>query len=331
MAVAIAALIGLAFAGQQYASDPVDETPDNGEKYEYNTTSRIEKEKADFNLTDVYDIQQRNVGNNSFTHKQENRNLGDVTNYGSRFTVGAPVWDVSNREFVSNKMNNLNPNPMVRVGPGMGVGPNVPAYGGKHQLFRVLPVNTNEHRLVQLPGRFLAPPVAPVFSQELPQTVQKHRPEKEYSVMTGGPNRVIKTAPPTRPTDVKGMRSTRKDAAVINSELHMGNPRMKLNNGYTIAPTAPLLHTRDNRSNPDRPGNPGGLNVREGPLNAGGMATTVRIDNVKSRVEHGVAYSAGYARSGIQEANPYKENPIPYSLDLAKTQLEGNPYNHPLS
>lgn len=330
MAVAIAALLGLAFAGQQYASD-TQEDPHESEKYEYNTTSRIEKEKADFNLGDVYDIQQRNIGNRSFTHKQENQNLGDVTNYGSRYPVGAPVWDVSAREFVTNKMNNLNPNPMIRVGPGMGVGPNVPAYGGKHQLFRVLPVNTNGHRLVQLPGRFLAPPVAQVFSGELPQTVQKHRPEKEYSVITGGPNMAIKTAPPTRPTDVKGGMSTRKDAAVINSELHMGNPRMRLNNGYLIAPNNKLLHTRDNRSNPDRPGNPGRLNVREGPLNAGGMATSVRIDTMKRRTEHGVALSAGYIRSGIQEANQYKENPIPYSLDLAKTQLKDNPYNHPLS
>ena len=39
------------------------------------------------------------------------------------------------------------------VGPGVGVGPNVPAYGGYQQLFRVNPVNVGEYRLTTLPGR----------------------------------------------------------------------------------------------------------------------------------------------------------------------------------
>lgn len=322
MSLAIAALIGLAFAGQQVTKDTSE--PET-EKYDYNTTSRREKETAQYNVDDVFDIQQRNIGNNSFIHKQENRNLADITDFGSRYPVGAPVWDLSSREYVTNKMNNLNPNPWVRVGPGLGVGPNVPAYGGKQQLFRVLPVNTNEHRLTQLPGRFVAPPVAPVFSQELPSMVQKNKPEKEYTVITGGPNRVIKTAPPGRPTDVRGERHVKRETYQEYTE----RPSWKLNDGYKIAPKNQLLHTRDNRSNPDRPGNPGGMNVREGPLKAGGMVTSVRIDDNPNRIVQGGSSTLGYSRNAIQEFNTFKENPNPNfkTLDLARNQLKENPFN----
>ena len=39
------------------------------------------------------------------------------------------------------------------VGPGLGVGKNVPAYGGYQQLFRVMPNNVNGYKLTTLPGR----------------------------------------------------------------------------------------------------------------------------------------------------------------------------------
>lgn len=321
MSIAIAALLGLALVGQQVTKDTSE--PETQE-YDYNTTSRREKETAVFNTGDVYDIQQRNIENRSFFHKIENANLADVTNFGSRYPVGAPIYDLSSREYITNKMNNLNPNPWVRVGPGLGVGPNVPAYGGKQQLFRVLPVNTNEHRLTQLPGRFVAPPVAPVFAQELPSNVQKNKPEKEYTVITGGPNMVIKTAPPGRPTDVRGERHVKRETY----QEYVQRPFWKLNDGYKIAPKN-QLHTRDNRSNPDRPGNPGGMNVREGPLKAGGMSTSVRIDDNKNRIIQGGSSTLGYDRNAVQEFNSFKETPNPNinTLDLAEKQLKDNPFN----
>jgi hypothetical protein len=322
MSLAIAALIGLAFVGQSVTketSEPETET------YDYNTTTRREKETAKFNTSDVYDIQQRNIGNKSFFSKIENRNLADITDSGSRYTTGAPVYDISSREYVTNKMNNLNPNPWTRVGPGMGVGPNVPAYGGYQQLFRVLPTNTNEHRLTQLPGRFVAPPGALVSEQALPSIVQKNRPEKEYSVITGGPNKVIKTAPPGRPIDVRGSRHVTRETY----QSYVERPTWKLNDGYKVTKQSQLLHTRDNRSNPDRPGNPGSMNVRDGPLNAGGMVTSVRIDDNSVPVNHGGMTNLVYGDIGIQETNQFKgnENPNIDTLDTAKNQLTDNPYN----
>lgn len=51
------------------------------------------------------------------------------------------------------RMNNLSPVEKQLVGPGLGIGPNVPAFGGHQQLFRVNPENVGAYRLTTLPGR----------------------------------------------------------------------------------------------------------------------------------------------------------------------------------
>lgn len=51
------------------------------------------------------------------------------------------------------RMNNLSPVEKQLVGPGLGLGPNVPAFGGHQQLFRVNPENVGAYRLTTLPGR----------------------------------------------------------------------------------------------------------------------------------------------------------------------------------
>ena len=50
-------------------------------------------------------------------------------------------------------MNNLSPVEKQLVGPGLGVGAEVPAFGGHQQLFRVNPENVGAYRLTTLPGR----------------------------------------------------------------------------------------------------------------------------------------------------------------------------------
>lgn len=57
----------------------------------------------------------------------------------------------SNNDF--GRMNNLSPVEKQLVGPGLGVGPTVPAFGGYQQLFRVNPENVGAYRLTTLPGR----------------------------------------------------------------------------------------------------------------------------------------------------------------------------------
>lgn len=51
------------------------------------------------------------------------------------------------------RMNNLSPIEKQLVGPGLGLDPNVPAFGGHQQLFRVNPENVGAYRLTTLPGR----------------------------------------------------------------------------------------------------------------------------------------------------------------------------------
>jgi hypothetical protein len=78
---------------------------------------------------------------------------GVVTSGG---TVGNPQGDADldkARMIQSKLQNNVLPTEQLRVGPGMAVGPDVAATGGFHQFYRQLPLNVNEYKLTQLPGR----------------------------------------------------------------------------------------------------------------------------------------------------------------------------------
>jgi hypothetical protein len=65
----------------------------------------------------------------------------------------SPTQDFLDRMWISNQQNNLSPTDKIMVGPGLGVGPDVPAVGGYQQLYRTLPNNVGAYRLTQLPGR----------------------------------------------------------------------------------------------------------------------------------------------------------------------------------
>lgn len=325
MSLALAAVLGLAYFG--FSSN--NNEPESN--VAVSTTTRIEKENAEFNFGDVYDVQQRAISNRH-SHKQEVTSFQDVSTIAGHSVGGQPVYNVREREYVTNKMNNVNPNPWVRVGPGIGVGPNVPSYGGKQQLFRVLPVNMNESRLTQLPGGVRAPPTALVPSGEARPNVSKNKVEKVWSNMPiGGPGLAVKTAPPTRPEEVRGQRFTKKDHSLVRTDdLSIGGPRTDLGMAHIVTENT-MKQTK--RINPDTMGNPGRMNVREGPLGAHGMVTSVRVDDNKFVTNHG-STNVGYIRTGQQEINQYKENPgtaVVYPLDLAKRQLENNPFNHPLT
>ena len=84
-------------------------------------------------------------------HKREMSGFGDVAKQ-SR-SSGQEVMDMRNRMFDHGRMNNLSPIEKELVGPGLGVGPNVPAMGGFQQMLRVNPVNVGEYKLTTLPGR----------------------------------------------------------------------------------------------------------------------------------------------------------------------------------
>ena len=66
---------------------------------------------------------------------------------------GTEILNMRNRMYDAGRMNNLSPVEKQMVGPGLGLSPNVPAFGGHQQLFRVNPENVGAYRLTTLPGR----------------------------------------------------------------------------------------------------------------------------------------------------------------------------------
>lgn len=91
----------------------------------------------------------------------------------------------------------------------------------------------------------------------------------------------------------------------------------------------------DRRGKPNRPGNAGRMNVREGPLKQGGALTAVRSDT--SRIDGRMNAANGgwtqqYQNKTFHQFNPYKgnENPNSRNLGIAAKQLENNPLSHAL-
>jgi hypothetical protein len=56
------------------------------------------------------------------------------------------------RSITARTHNNVLPAEQIRVGPGLGVGPEVAATGGFQQFYRQMPLNINEYKLNTLPG-----------------------------------------------------------------------------------------------------------------------------------------------------------------------------------
>ncbi|AGE50072.1 hypothetical protein ATCVCanal1_114L [Acanthocystis turfacea Chlorella virus Canal-1] len=97
----------------------------------------------------------------TYKNKVETTNLFGMTPQGrvsSGGTVGNAPGDTELQKARSvNAMthNNVLPAEQLRVGPGLGVGPEVAATGGFQQFYRQLPLNVNEYKLTQLPGRLV--------------------------------------------------------------------------------------------------------------------------------------------------------------------------------
>lgn len=118
----------------------------------------------------------------TWKHKVENPVMFSSTAQGvvtSGGTVGNPQGDaeLDKARMVQGKsQNNVLPAEQLRVGPGMGVGPDVAATGGFHQFYRQLPLNVNEYKLTQLPGG-VNHGASAVQKQEAPQRVTvNHNP-----------------------------------------------------------------------------------------------------------------------------------------------------------
>ena len=270
-------------------------------------------------FTGVYNSSNPTAGVRKGYRLDDNPTFNDLTEFGQPF--GQPVYNFADRmsQNISNKMNNLAPSEKQFVGPGLGVGPNVPAFGGYQQLYQVLPDNVNAYKLTTLPGRTgppalvngEKPPVIGQVTQYRPDTVitdRRRPPVKGRAQGQGGAT----TGVTQRPEHIFTKRPTiRSETTVRNDTLSFGPPKRivsdlttqerptrnkgdynptRINDnvtpginsfvgGYTNAPTN--IRLADKRGKNARQGNPGRMNVRGDPIAQGGALTQVK-DNTST-------------------------------------------------
>jgi hypothetical protein len=141
--------------------------------------------------------------------KIESNNFADIVP--QTRSSGGEVLEMRDRMFDGGRMNNLSPIEKQLVGPGIAIGPEVPAAGGFQQIVRVNPENVGAHRLTTLPGR--SGPAHDVFGGRRGQMgdIANNRPEKTAFL------------PERRP--VAGGRAQGFDGHVVRSE-HVNGKRL---------------------------------------------------------------------------------------------------------
>jgi hypothetical protein len=267
----------------------------------------------------------------AYMKKEVQENFGDIRKDSNRLPYGQPVYDLYNRQAVTNKMNNLAPAEKMQVGPGLGIDPNIAAQGGFQQFFRVMPTNTNENRLTQLPGRS-GPPEATVKSAPPVQgaLTQTQRPTKVYTraPMLG---KAQVDAPEGRPRYVGTEQTTIKDQTLMHNDPLLYGPGQY--QGVTSQDardvTGNQIRDDDKRSKPVPNFMPGGrMNVRQDPLGMNGALSTGRSDDILLPLPppDGGRFQ-NYVGAEMHNFNVNKDKPNPYvsTLDLAQRQLKGNP------
>jgi hypothetical protein len=354
--LAIAAVVGLVFAGKRLSDSSDDDS----------TTTQPQKKvpiitRRDTDLMahpgdhwqDYQDVKimtpdlGRRIGDFRLTPKNEIPSLQFPDKNATRFPYGQPVYNLYDRQNITNKMNNFPPVERQNVGPGLGVGPDVAAAGGFQQFFRVLPNNINEERLTTLPG--LEGPPNPVVKNggaggmgdvtHLAKASKAWRrdPAQNSGQGQGGALRGFEG----RPDQIKTRRTTiRQETGFRGDTLEYGPGQYNVYQPYNGAlHDKKLPHLSDNRSNPDRAGNGQRMNVRDDPVNVVGAMTNNRSESTPFPVQAGGAgggsgiYST-YTRPSYDKFNEFKGNRNPYAdtLDIAIKQLEKNSFvQQPLS
>ena len=284
--------------------------------------------------------------------KEAVANLQDVTPTNSRFPYGQPVYDLYNREYITNKQNNVSPleQPMP-IGPGLGVGPNVLAAGGFHDYFRALPTNINEEKLTTLEGR--TGPSNPVVKNGgaayigdiTHQAAQTKTAKRSPAAYGGGGAQSALVGAEGRPNFLKTKKMTiRSETGLRTDTLTDGPPQYNVSQPYAAGTSAytdtALTRASGYRTKPDRAGNAARMNVRNDPVNQVGAATQLRIES--SSLPPGPMGLTGTNQGrGIlppefdDPLNEFKANPNPRAqkdfLDIAIQQLEKNPLAYSLA
>lgn len=353
--LALAAVVGLVFAGKRISEGATPE-PD-AQPATTKPVRPITRRDVDLmvypaeHAADAFDLRNTNpqlgrrIGDWRIRPKEAVGNLQDVSKYATRFPYGQPVYDMVNRQYVTNKMNNLSPleQPM-NVGPGLGLGPNVAAGGGFHDYFRALPTNINEERLTTLEGRDGPPdpvvksgvPLIGAISKDAKAIKAWDRKPAAYGGQGQGGALVGAEG---RPDFIKTRKTTiRQETGMRTDTLSSGPAQYNVYQPYATGKESytdkSLTRVSGYRSKDDRAGNAGSMNVRNDPVNQVGAATNLRVE--AKPVPPGPMGPTGSSNSRGYKAPEYddplnehksKPNPLaqPAALDIAIQQLEKNP------
>lgn len=349
----IAAIVGLAFAGQKLSKDSEQEQ-EPSELLTMKDNDLACPDKSVNQFYDFYSMDKRNMtpdvgrrlgGDILLKPKCEIQNLQDVR---PQLTHGQPVYNLYNRQNISNKMNNLQPIERKNVGPGLGVASDVPATGGFQQFFRIRPNNPNDERLVQLDGNMGGPvdavvKGAPGVSGSLTQFPDKtytYDPAQNSGQGQGGALR----GQEARPDFIKMNRSTIRDQTGYRGnedDLQYGTSQYMVYQGYADLSKSSdfekstwkrLPHASNNREHEDRTGNGQRMNVRADPLDAGGLVTNLRREYRTDEPGHlnGTRFQQ-YKDAEFYKFNEVKTIPNPWidDLSLAQDVLKNNPITIP--
>jgi hypothetical protein len=345
--MALFAIAGLIFAGKKlsdkegYTGMPADREIQGEGDIERRSRQMFHLQSNDMGIqggtaVNISGPKELMGGGAGYMKKEIMGNFGDISKNSNRLPYGQPVYDLYNRQGVTNKMNNLAPAEKMLVGRGLGVGADVPAQGGFQQFFRVLPTNTNENNLTQLPGR-AGPPEATVKSAPPVQgdLTQTQRPPKTFMREPArgkahGGQGVIE-APEYRPRHVRTERATLKQQmGKRDDSLAFGPMQYQLVTSQDARNVSGnQIRGTGNRSNAIDGVLPGGrMNVRQDPTGLNGAVTQTRQDNNTQPIGpmNGTS-SQQYKGAEMYRFNEFKTNPNPHAakLDLAQNQLRGNP------
>jgi hypothetical protein len=350
---ALAAVVGLVYAGKRLADRESDEPPTTQRERNLPPITRpITRRDTDLMATpanhsaDYFDLKIMTpdlgprYGDWRLQKKEAVKSFQEPLKTNTRFPYGQPVYDLYARENITNKMNNLQPIERMNVGPGLGVDPNIPATGGFHSFFRALPNNINEERLTTLNG-LPGPPAAIIKSggaggigeitHEAKDSKAWYRPPTQNR--GGGQGGAI-TGPEGRPRFLKGERSTiRQQTGAREDTLSTGPGQYNVAQPYATGSKAytdtGLTRSSGLRAKPDRAGNGQRMNVRQNPVNQVGAASQLRSESIPFPVPHmdGGRFQQ-YKDSEFYKLDEKRGHSNPLSndknLDMAIRQLEKN-------
>jgi len=355
--LALAAIVGLVFAGQRFSESdpppattvPIMQTPHQITRLDTDLASDgAPGMRADaFGMRPINPSFGRKIGDTYLPPKEAIPSLQDWSPMANRYPHGQPVYDLYDRENVTNKMNNLAPVERVNVGPGLGAAPNVPAIGGFQQFFRALPTNVNEEKLVTLPGAEgpasyfvksggVAFPKDGLINGQMAHQAKVTKTWTRPPAQNSGQGQGIIRAPEGRPDQIKTRRMTIRDETGQRTDgLEMGPGQYaQVYQAYNRSLTdTSLPHSTGNRVNPDRAGNGQRMNVTANPQGAIGAATQVREESIPLRPGPMNLQASGgagpYKPAENWELNNAKSEPNPLAsqrnLNIARNQVVNNP------